>query len=100
MAYNRRNIKKRKVRIPNYVREMISYLAFQFSHTFNMYESIYTIEDLRQELYELYLKIKNKKFKDRKQAFFISFKNHLINLYRKEKRRRKNEKRMECGTNP
>jgi len=97
MANHRRNIKKKK--IPKEIEEIISYLATQFSKSIP--EELFNKDDLKQELYTLYFQIKKSKKEPISEVdmFYISFKNHLTNLYHKARRIRKNETRLECGTN-
>lgn len=77
---------KNEIEIPAKIHEIISYLSFSFSsHLPDMNK-----EDLKQNLYVLYLEMlqKDERAKDAEYGYFFwRFKRHLITLYNKEVKR-------------
>lgn len=81
-------VSMKKIKIPSKIHEIISYLAHSFS------SKILEREDIKQDLYVLYLETIKKKPKSKKNKpgwFFIRFKWYLLKKYAKEVKRICNE---------
>lgn len=75
---------KKEIVIPKKIHEIISYLAFSFS------SKVLERDDIKQDLYVLYLEMLRKDKRSRKAKpgyFFIKFKWHLKTKYKKEVKR-------------